>query len=141
VAVAKPEKAKVEPAPAVHPEPAKAAEPPKAPEPPPDPMKTVGRLIETDPRQAVSVLKPLVQEQPANVERQGSYLAALYRSRNAWDFERALTRATAAGVTVKAMLGVPAFRSAMAEESRLQKAKPPAGVLPADVMAKVIEGL
>jgi hypothetical protein len=104
-------------------------------------MKTIGKLIETDPRQAVSVLKPLVQDQPGNVERQGSYLAALYRSRNAWDFERALGRATAAGVTVKAMLGVPAFRAAMAEESRLQKAKPPTGVLPAEVMAKVVEGL
>jgi serine/threonine-protein kinase len=141
VAAAKPDKGKAEPAPAKPAETARAAEPAKAPEPAPDPMKTIGKLIETDPRQAVSVLKPLVQDQPGNVERQGSYLAALYRSRNAWDFERALGRATAAGVTVKAMLGVPAFRAAMAEESRLQKAKPPTGVLPAEVMAKVVEGL
>lgn len=106
-----------------------------------DPLKGIGKLIGTDPRQAVTVLKPLAQAQPANVEVQGNYLAALYRTGNAWDFERALARATAAGATVRAMLAVPAFRSALADESRLQKAKPPAGVLPQDVMAKVVEGL
>jgi serine/threonine-protein kinase len=127
--------AQAEPASPVRPE------PPRSSEPAPDPMKTIGRLIETDPRQAAAVLKPLVQDQPASVERQGSYLAALYRARNAQDFERALTRASAAGVTVRAMLAVPSFRAAMAEESRLQKAKPPSGVLPAEVMAKVVEGL
>jgi hypothetical protein len=37
------------------------------------------------------------------------------------------------------MLGIPAFRAAMADESRLQKAR--TGVLPLDVMAKVLEGL
>ena len=106
-----------------------------------DPLKTIGKLIGSDPRQAVAVLKPLAQAQPGSIEVQGNYLAALYRTGNAWDFERALTRAAAAGSTVKAMLAVPAFRSALADESRLQKAKPPAGVLPQDVMAKVLEGL
>jgi hypothetical protein len=115
-------------------------DPPKPPE-PEDPLKTIGKLIDSDPRQAAAVLKPLVQAQPARVDLQGNYLAALYRSRNPQDFERAFTRATANGVTVKGMLGVPAFRAAMADESRLQKTKPPSGVLPLEVMAKVLEGL
>ncbi len=126
------------PTPAAEP-PATRPEPPRPAGPAPDPMQTLGKLIDTDPRQAATALKPLVQDQPSSVERQGNYLAALYRSRNTSEFERALAGATAAGVTVKAMLGVPSFRSAMAEESRLQKAK--AGVLPPGVMAKVVEGL
>jgi serine/threonine-protein kinase len=125
-------------APAADPPPTRP-EPPRPVEPAPDPMKTIGNLIDTDPRQAATALKPLVLDQPSSVERQGNYLAALYRSRSTSEFERALARATAAGVTVKAMLGVPSFRSAMAEESKLQKAK--TGVLPPEVMAKVVEGL
>ena len=119
--------------------PAARPEPPK-PE-PEDPLKTIGKLIQTDPGQAVAVLKPLVLAKPGSVELQGNYLSALYRTRNAVDFERALTRATVNGVTVRNMLSVPAFRAAMVDESRLQKAKPPAGVLPQEVMAKVLEGL
>jgi serine/threonine-protein kinase len=134
-APARPQAAAAAPAPV--PVPAPAAEP-KEPE---DPLKTIGKLIATDPRQAASVLKPLVQAQPAKVELQGNYLAALYRGRNPGEFARAFTRATANGVTVKAMLGVPAFRSAMADESRLQKTRPPSGVLPLEVMAKVLDGL
>jgi serine/threonine-protein kinase len=106
-----------------------------------DPMKSIGKLISSDPHQAAALLKPMVQGQPGSVELQGNYLAALYRSGNALDFDRAFTRATAAGVTVKGMLAVPAFRAAMADESRLQKTKPPSGVLPLEVMAKVLEGL
>ena len=102
-------------------------------------MKDIGKLIDTDPRQAASVLRPLVQDQPSSVDRQGNYLAALYRSRDAPAFDRALTLAAAAGVKVKIMLGVPSFRSAMAEESRLQKTG--TGVLPPATMAKVVEGL
>jgi hypothetical protein len=112
-----------------------------APAPAEDPLKSAAKLIGSDPRQAANLLKPLAQAQPGNVEVQGTYLAALYRSGNAWDFERALARAGGAGATVRAMLAVPAFRAAMADESRLQKAKPPAGVLPPEVMAKVVEGL
>jgi serine/threonine-protein kinase len=126
VAPAKPAGAQTEPAEG----PAPAAE---------DPMKTIGRLLGSDPRQAASLLKPMVQSQPGSVELQGQYLAALYRSGQASEFDRALARASAAGVTVKAMLGIPAFRAAMADESRLQKAK--TGVLPLEVMAKVLEGL
>jgi hypothetical protein len=134
----------VKPAPAAaqaeaQPEPAKPAPPDKPVA--EDPMKNIGKLIGTDPHQAAALLKPMVQGQPGSVELQGNYLAALYRSGNASDFDRAFTRATAAGVTVKGMLAVPAFRAAMADESRLQKTKPPSGVLPLDVMAKVLEGL
>jgi hypothetical protein len=102
-------------------------------------VKTIGRLLGSDPRQAAAMLKPMVQAQPGSVELQGQLLAALYRSGQASEFDRALARATAAGVTVKSMLGIPAFRAAMADESRLQKAR--TGVLPLDVMAKVLEGL
>jgi hypothetical protein len=112
-------------------------EPPRPPE--EDPLKTIGKLIDTDPAKAVAVLRPLVQAQPGRTDLQGNYLAALYRSRSPQEFDRAFTRATASGVTVKGMLGVPAFHSALADESRLQKAR--AGVLPVDVMARVIEGL
>ena len=66
-------------------------EPPKpAPE---DPVKTIGKQIATDPGQAVALLKPLVLAQPSSLELQGNYLAAIYRTRNAVEFERALTRA------------------------------------------------
>jgi hypothetical protein len=104
-------------------------------------MMTIGKLIDTDPHQAVAVLKPLVQEQPGNVERQANYLAALYRSKSPGGFDRAFTRATASGVTVKAMLNVPSFKAALVEESKLQRSKSPSAVLPPDVLAKVLEGL
>ncbi|MGA2079367.1 MAG: serine/threonine-protein kinase [Holophaga sp.] len=135
---------KAAPAPAPAPAQAKTEPPPAAPkpaEPPPDPMMTIGKLIDTDPHQAVAVLKPLVQEQPGNVERQANYLAALYRSKSPGDFDRAFTRATASGVTVKAMLNVPSFKAALVEESKLQRSKSPSAVLPPDVLAKVLEGL
>jgi serine/threonine-protein kinase len=136
----------VQAVPAVDPRQAEPAptrpEPPKPPDPQPeDPLKTIGKLIDSDPRQAAATLKPLIQAQPGKVDLQGNYLAALYRSRNAPEFERAFTRATANGVTVRAMLAVPAFRAALADESKLQKTKPPSGILPLEVMAKVLEGL
>ena len=120
--------------------PAVPANPPPD-KPPEDPLKTIGKVIDSDPQQAVALLKPMALAQPGSPTVQGNFLAALYRSRNAQDFERALTRATVAGVTVKVMLGVPAFRAAMADESRLQKTRPPSGVLSSEVMAKVVEGL
>jgi len=128
------------PAPIKPAKPAEPAEPADGPAPAAeDPVKTIGRLLGSDPRQAAAMLKPMVQAQPGSVELQGQLLAALYRSGQASEFDRALARATAAGVTVKSMLGIPAFRAAMADESRLQKAR--TGVLPLDVMAKVLEGL
>jgi serine/threonine-protein kinase len=118
--------------------PASAGEPPR-PAAPADPLKNIDQQIASDPGGAAAALRPLAQAQPAKVDVQGNFLAALYRSRNVQEFDRALTRATANGVTTKAMLRVPAFRAAMADESRLSKAK--AGVLPENVMAKVLEGL
>ncbi len=48
----------------------------------------------------------------------------------------------ASGVTVKKMLAsAPPFRAALAEESKLRKAKPPAGLLPDEVMDKIMAGL
>jgi len=120
--------------------PAKAEAPkPEPPKPAEDPTARLAALIATDPRQAAVQWKALAQAEPRNPVAQGNYLAALYRSRNAWDFERALSRAQGNGVTVAALLKVPAFNAAMAEERRLAKAG--AEVLPKEVMDKVYAGL
>ncbi len=121
--------------------PAASPEPPSPPPAPEDPLKNIARLIETDPRQASILLRPLVQAQPTSVELQGNYLASLYRAHNPQEFDRALTRAAANGVSTGKMLKVPSFKSVMIEESRLHKAKSPDAVLSAEVMTKVSEGL
>jgi serine/threonine-protein kinase len=126
-ATAKPEAPKAEPP---RPEPAKV-----------DPAKQAMALLGTDPKQAAALLKPLVQASPGSVELNANYLAALYRANNPWDFDRGLTHAAAAGVTTKTMFSVPAFRSAMIDERNLVKAHNGQGVLPAEVMEKVIAGL
>jgi serine/threonine-protein kinase len=122
----------------VQPGPAKA-EPARAPE---SGLGSVAALVATDPRQAAVQARALAAASPASAEAQGLYLAALYRSRNTWDFERALAKAGGAGVTAGMMLkaSVP-FRQAMAEESRLRKANPPAGVLPPEVMDRILASL
>ncbi|WP_306599483.1 serine/threonine-protein kinase [Geothrix sp. 21YS21S-2] len=125
------------------PEPPKA-EPPKAAPPKAEPTgtKAVLALLDTDPRQAAAQAKAMAAADPGNAEVQGLYLAALYQSRNAWDFERGLNRAMASGLTVGQMLqAAPAFKKALAQEIRLQKANPPAGILPGDVMKKISAGL
>ena len=139
---AAPAPAVVTPAPAAAPKetpraPEKPASPPAKPA--EAPLRQWAGLVDSDPRQAVSGLKPLAQADPRNVELQATYLAALYRSNNAWDFERVLTRVNGSGINVKALLAVPAFRKAMADESRLQKARQ--GLLPEEVMATVLAGL
>jgi serine/threonine-protein kinase len=129
-------------APAAASAPAQVAPPkPSTPPPPEDPLKTIDKLINTDPGQAVAVLQPLVQAQPGKVNLQGNYLAALYRSRNAPDFNRAFTRATANGVTTKVLITVPAFKSALVEEGQLQRKKPSAGLLSEDAFKRVVDGL
>jgi serine/threonine-protein kinase len=140
----KPTTVPVKPGPAA-PEPAKAApEPAKPAQEPAKPADTsaqkIARLIETDPKQAVSLLQPIVQANPRNPEMQASLLAAHYFNNNAFDFERSLTRALASGVTVKAMIGQPAFNKAMKQESGLRKSKQ-GGVLPDEVMARILAGL
>lgn len=121
------------------PEPPKP-EPPK-PEPPkagPRPAQKIALLLATDARQAAAEAKAAVAADPGNAELQGLYLAALYRTRNAWDFERALARATNAGVSASRMLAAcPAFKAAIAEELRLRKTNPAAMVLPEEVILKV----
>ena len=144
-APAAPEKVTVSPAKpitsGVKPEPPQSAAPKPEAAKAPEPVRQTAAPIATDPRQAAAQLKPLVQAAPANVELNAQYLAALYRSRNAWDFERALARATAAGVTPKAMLAIPAFRSVMIDERNLRKANPDGGLLPQEVMDKLVAGL
>jgi hypothetical protein len=114
---------------------------PSTPPPPEDPLKTIDKLIVSDPGQAVAVLQPLVQAQPGKVNLQGNYLAALYRSRNAPDFNRAFTRATANGITTKGLITVPAFKAALVEEGQLQRKKPSAGLLSEDAFKRVVDGL
>jgi serine/threonine-protein kinase len=122
--------------------PAQVAPPkPSTPPPPEDPLKTIDKLIVSDPGQAVAVLQPLVQAQPGKVNLQGNYLAALYRSRNAPDFNRAFTRATANGITTKGLITVPAFKAALVEEGQLQRKKPSAGLLSEDAFKRVVDGL
>ncbi|HLO68517.1 MAG TPA: serine/threonine-protein kinase [Holophaga sp.] len=128
------------PAPAPKAEPPKAeppkAEPPKAE--PPKAAQKITALLAADPRLAAAEAKAAVAMDPGNAELQGLYLASLYRSRNAWDFERALARATRSGVTVSRMLAAcPAFKAAIAEELRLRKTNPSAMVLPEEVILKV----
>ncbi|NTV75103.1 MAG: hypothetical protein HGA66_12965, partial [Holophaga sp.] len=120
------------------PEPPKPA-PPKA---EPTGTKAILALLDADPRQAAAQAKAMAAADPGNAEVQGLYLAALYQSRNAWDFERGLNRAMASGLTVGQMLqAAPALKKALAQEIRLQKANPPAGILPGDVMKKISAGL
>ena len=57
-------------------------------------------MLGSDPKGAAALAKNLVAADPGNAEAQGVYLAALYRSKNTWDFERALSRALASSVTV-----------------------------------------
>ncbi|WP_316410445.1 serine/threonine-protein kinase [Mesoterricola sediminis] len=126
------------PARAVPPEPARA----EAPRPAESPARRITGLLAADPRQAAAEAKAAVAQDPGNAELQGLYLAALYRGRNAWDFEKALVRAQGAGVTVARMISASApFKAAMAEESRLQKTNPGAAVLPEEVLRKVLDAL
>ena len=140
-----PQPAKAEPAKPVpsKPEPPKPespkSEPPKPEPAKADPAQQAMALMATDPRQAAALLKALVQASPTSVVLNANYLTALYRAKNAWDFDRALTHAAAAGVTAKSMIQVPSFKGAMKEESNLYKAKK--GVLPPDVMEKILAGL
>jgi serine/threonine-protein kinase len=127
------------------PEPAKVRPEPPKPEPPkPEaPGKAAAALIASDPRQAAAQLKTLVQNNPGSVELNANYLAALYRSNNPGEFDRALMRAELSGVTPKAMFVIPALRSAIIDERALTKANnnKGTGVLPVDVMKRFIAGL
>lgn len=132
---AKPEATRPDPP---RPEPARPA-PAKA---EPTGTRAILALIDTDPRQAAAQAKAMAAADPGNAEVQGLYLAALYQSRNAWDFERGLNRALASGLTVGQMLqAAPPLKKALGQEIRLQKANPPAGILPGDVMKKISAGL
>jgi hypothetical protein len=104
--------------------------------------KALAALLATDPRQAAAQARALVGADPANAELQGLYLAALYQCRNAWDFERGLSKANASGVTVKKMITVsPAFKAALVQESRLQRVNPASGVLSPDLLRKISDAL
>ncbi len=98
-------------------------------------------LISSDPRQAVGILRGLASAQPGDQHVQGNYLAALYRTKNASEFDRVFSSAKASGLTVKALIGVPAFRSAISEESKLQRANSPDKVLSEETLKKITADL
>ena len=125
---------------------APAPKPPQAPGEPPKPpagdARSVTALLATDPRQAAAQAKALVAGDPGSAELQGLYLAALYQSRNAWAFERGLSKANAEGVTVKKMIAASsAFKAALVQESRLQRASPASGVLSPELLRKISDAL
>jgi hypothetical protein len=102
----------------------------------------VTALLASDPKAAAAQARTLAAADPGNPQAQGLYLAALYQSRNAWDFDRALSRAMASGVTVKKMLNASApFHAALAQEMKLRKATPPAGLLSEDTLQKMNSSL
>lgn len=97
-------------------------------------------LIETNPAQAVSQLRALAGAHPGDPGVQGNLLAALYRARDPLGFGQALETAKAAGLGGPQMMkAAPAFRKAMAEESRAHRAKDNSHVLPLEVVAKVVQ--
>ena len=98
-------------------------------------------MIGTDPGQAAGILRGLAASQPGDIQVQANYLAALYRSHSAGDFDRALGAAKGGGVTINQMLKVPAFREAIQEESRLQRAKSPNKVLSTETMTRILDDL
>ena len=141
-AEAKPAPAKVEPPrpepPRPAPEPAKA-EPPRPAE---APVKAITALLATDPRQACNQARTLAAADPGNAEVQGLYLAACYRSQNAFDFERGFAKATGSGVTVKKMLSASEpFRKVLKQEIDLAKAKSSNRLLTAETLDKITAGL
>jgi len=130
--------AKPEPRPEVKPEP--RPEPPKpVEETPAQKLDKAVSLIRTNPGQAVTQLRALASSQPGDPAVQGNLLAALYRSRDAGEFERALDAAKARGLNGPAMMrSAPAFREAMEDERIAHRARNGSNVLPALVLIKVV---
>jgi serine/threonine protein kinase len=133
-----PDSAKPEPRPEVKPEP--RPEPPKpVEETPAQKLDKAVSLIRTNPGQAVTQLRALASSQPGDPAVQGNLLAALYRSRDAGEFERALDAAKARGLNGPAMMrSAPAFREAMEDERIAHRARNGSNVLPALVLIKVV---
>lgn len=97
-------------------------------------------LIAADPAQAVSQLRDLAKAQPGDPGIQGNLLAALYRARDPIAFGQSLEAAKAAGLAGPQMMkAAPAFRKAMADESRAHRAKDGSQVLPLELVAKVVQ--
>jgi eukaryotic-like serine/threonine-protein kinase len=128
------------------PEPPKP-EPPK-PQPPPKPVEDTPAqkldkavaMIGSNPSQAASILRGLALSQPGDPAVQGNLLAALYRSRNAGEFERVLDAAKGRGLSPASLMKpAPAFRQAMEVELAAQKAKNGTNVLPPAVLIKAMK--
>ncbi|MBP1627927.1 MAG: hypothetical protein H6Q00_2402 [Holophagaceae bacterium] len=110
------------------PVPASAPQPPAAtPKPAEDPAAKLARgvsLIQSDPRQAAAILRPLAYAQLDDAQLQGNYLAALYNARQVAEFERVLATAKGKGHgALKLIQASPAFRQACAQERAAQKAR------------------
>jgi len=125
----------------VKPEPAKVEPPKPVEETPAQKLDKAVALLATSPAQAATQLRSLAVAQPTNAQVQANYLAALYRSHNAGEFDRAFDSARAAGVTMGQMLSVPLFKDSIREESKLQRASSPGKVLTVDTMKKITAAL
>jgi eukaryotic-like serine/threonine-protein kinase len=95
-------------------------------------------LIETEPARAVPILRELAAAQPGDARIQGHLLAALYRSRDANGFERALDIAKANGLTgTQMMQSAPLFRMVMVDEQIAHKTSNGKDLLSEAVIHKV----
>lgn len=96
-------------------------------------------VLPSDPDLAAELLASLAAAQPGDAPTQGNLLAALYRVRNARDFERALDTARSNGLSgPQLMKAAPAFRQAMTDELRAHKAKDKSNVLPLATLTKIV---
>ena len=113
------------------------------PQPPPPPDETpaerlakAAALIDSDPGQAVTILRGL---SGGDAQVQGNLLAALYRKGDAAAFESALDAAKVQGLSGPQMMkAAPAFRLAMVDELRAHKAKNGTQLLSLAAVAKVV---
>jgi len=107
-----------------------------------DPAAKLARgvsLIQSDPRQAAAILRPLAYAQPGDASLQGNYLAALYRGRNVAEFERAMGNAKQNGLTaLRLSQASPAFRQAYLDERAAQKARNGTSVWSVDDFVKLM---
>jgi len=98
-------------------------------------------LVREDPVQAVFILRSLAGARPGDVQLQGTYLAALYFSKDGAAFDEAFGAAHAAGLKVTDLLKVQAFRTALQEETRLHRSRSLTPVLSPGAYARVLSDL
>lgn len=114
--------------------------PPATRESPEEKLAKAVDLIAVDPAQAATQLQALAKGQPGDAGIRGNLLAALYRARDPIGFGQALDAAKGEGLSGPQMMkAAPAFRKAMADESRAHRAKDNSQILPLELVAKVVQ--